>query len=82
MTFAKVAAMPCAQARKIAGDLYAKYRLGLDPAGEKDEARIRVAETVGAALDVYMPHKRQTMRSRSYVETERHLLRHCKPLHK
>jgi integrase len=82
ITLGNVAALPFVQARKIAGELYAKVRLGLDPAGEKDEARIRVAETVGAALEFYLPHKRQNMRPRSYVETERHLLRHCKPLHK
>jgi hypothetical protein len=39
------------QARKIAGELHAKVRLGRDPAGEKDEGRSRAAETVGAVLE-------------------------------
>jgi integrase len=76
ITLGNVAALSLAQARRIAGELYAKTKLGLD------EGRIRAAETVGATLQVYLPHKKQNMRPRSYVETERHLLRHCKPLHK
>ena len=82
ITLGKTAALSLVQARKIAGELYANVKLGRDPAGEKDEAKIRVAETVGAALEFYLPHKKANLRPRSYVETERHLLRHCKPLHK
>lgn len=82
MTFGKAAALPLSQARKMAGELYAKVRLGRDPAGEKDEGRIRAAETVGAVLESYLPHKQANLRPRSYLETERHLLRHCRALHR
>jgi integrase len=82
LTLGNVAALSLAQARKTATELSAKVRLGRDPAGEKDEGRIRAAETVGAALEFYLPLKQSNMRRRSHAETERHLLRHCKPLHK
>jgi integrase len=81
ITLGNAAAVSAAQARKTAGELHAKVRLGRDPAGEKDEGRIRAAETVAAVLQSYLPQKRARMRPRSYTEAERHLLRHCKPLH-
>jgi integrase len=82
LTLGNVAALALVQARKIAGELHAKVRLGRDPAGEKDEGRSRAAETVGAVLESYLAHKKANMRPRSYLETERHLLRHCRALHR
>jgi Arm DNA-binding domain len=82
LTLGNVGALALVQARKIAGELHAKDRLGRDPAGEKDEGRSRAAETVGAVLESYLPHKKANMRPRSYLETERHLLRHCRVLHR
>jgi integrase len=70
-----------AQARKWAGELQAKLRLGQDPARERSVAHQRVQETIAAILPIYLEAKRLTLRPRSYIETERHLLRDCKPLH-
>jgi Arm DNA-binding domain len=81
-TLGKVTALSLAQARKMASELYARVRLGHDVAREKDERRIRAAETVGAALESYLPYKKANMRPRSYDETERHLLKHCRALHR
>lgn len=81
-TLGKVTALSLSQARKMASELYARVRLGHDVAREKDERRIRAAETVGAALESYLPYKKANLRPRSYDETERHLLKHCRALHR
>jgi len=69
------------KARATAKDLLAQVRLGRDPAGEKDQARARAAETFGALLPRFLERQRARLKSRSYVETERHLQRHAKALH-
>jgi integrase len=81
ITIGALTAISATQARKAAADLHAKAHLGADPAGEKAEGRAPAAETVGALLRSYLPHKREQLGARSYVEVERHLLKHCKPLH-
>lgn len=81
VTLGSATAIPLARARKNAADLHAKVRLGRDPAGEKDEARVRAAETVGAMLQTYIAHKRTRLRAGSLVNIQRHLLKHCRPLH-
>jgi len=81
LTLGSATAVPLAQARKTAGDLHAKVRLGRDPAGEKAEGQARAAETVGAVLQVFLAHKRKTLRPRSYDRVERHLLKDCRSLH-
>jgi integrase len=82
VTLGKATALSLAQARKMASELYARVRLGHDVAHEKDAGRIRAVETVGAILESYLPYKKANMRPRSYLETERHLLRHCRTLHR
>ena len=72
---------PTGGTREIAKGLYAKVRLGHDPAGEKLEGRARAAETMGAVLEAYLPHAKTRQRPRTFTETERHLLTYCKPLH-
>jgi integrase len=81
ITLGTATALPLAQARDTARDLHAQVRLGRDPAGEKAEGRVRAAETMEAALRTYLTHARARLRTRSYVEVERHLLKHAKPLH-
>jgi integrase len=81
ITLGSLAALSPAQARKTAAELHAMVRLGRDPAGEKAEGRVRAAETMAAALQSYLPHQRARLKPRSNTEVERHLLKHCKPLH-
>jgi integrase len=71
-----------AAARKRAGDLQARIRLGHDPAQERAQTRADVAQTVEATLRTYLPLKRQALRPRSYIEVERHLLTYFKALHR
>jgi hypothetical protein len=48
ITLGSVTAIDIGRAREIAKDLYARVRLGQDPAGDKAEARTKAAETFEA----------------------------------
>jgi integrase len=56
-------------------------RLGRDPAGEKIEARVKAAETLGALLPRFLARQRTRLKPRTYKEVERHLLVQAAPLH-
>jgi integrase len=64
-----------------AKDLLAEARLGGDPAAAKDLARTRAAETFGALLPRFLDRQKLKQKPRSFDETERHLMKHCKPFH-
>ncbi len=81
VTQGKVTLLDPGAAFKRSRDLLASVRLGGDPAAEKREARARARETFGALLPRYLGFKRGDLAPRSYVETERHLCAHAKPLH-
>ena len=76
-----VAELDISKARSTAKDMLARVRLGGDPAHEKRAGRVLAGETVGALLPAFLERQRARLKPRSYVETERHLKRHCKPLH-
>jgi integrase len=80
-TLGPVSAMSAATARKLATALYHRVKVGQDPVGEKDEGRARAAETMDAALRVYMQRQRERLKPLSYRQFERHLVKHCRPLH-
>jgi integrase len=80
ITLGNAAVLTATQARKTAAELHAMVRLGRDPAGEKAEGRLRAGETMAAAVQAYLALKRGELKPRSYVEVERHLLKHGKPL--
>ena len=69
-------------ARKRAGELQARLRLGQDPAAERREGRASALQTMAAVLPGYLAHKRQMLRPRSYVQVERHLMSYFEPLHR
>jgi integrase len=71
-----------AAARKRAGDLQARIRLGHDPAQERAQTRADAQQTLEMAVRGYLPQKKLTLRPRSYTEVERHLLVQWKPLHR
>jgi integrase len=82
MALGSVAALDFSKARDTAKDLYARVRLGQDPAGEKAHAKVKAAETFEAVAALYLARQRAELRPHSYVEVERHLLVHAKPLHR
>ena len=76
-----VSAVDIGKARETAKDLYARVRLGQDPAGDKADAKIKMAETFEAVGRRFLEHQRTRLRPRSYPDVERHLLAHAKVLH-
>jgi integrase len=81
VTIGNAAAISLARARKTAADLHAQVRLGGDPAREKAEGRARARDTMAAALAAYLPHQKSRLKPSSLKQNERHLLKHCRPLH-
>jgi integrase len=81
MTIGLPPAMTLGAARRTAGDLHAKVRLGDDPASARDENRRRAGDTVEAMLKPYLAEKGPKLSPRTRREIERHLLRYAKPLH-
>ncbi len=47
----------------------------------KAESRARAAETMGAALRLYLPYQQSRLKPGSYDEVARHLQKHCRQLH-
>jgi integrase len=66
--------------RDQAALLHAKVKLGQDPAGDKTESRKRASDTFEAIAKLYLAEKKASTRASSYGETERHILKHAKPL--
>ena len=67
-------AVSAAEARAEAAKLYAKVRLGQDPASEKAESIVRAGETVESAFRLFLARQAKRLKPRSYAEVERHLL--------
>src|SRR5215831_18593530 len=64
---------PRNEARRLLGLVASK----IDPASE----RVRPAETFGAEVKRYLDRKRPTLKPKTIIEVERHLLVHAKPFH-
>jgi integrase len=81
MTIGIATALTLAAARKTAGDLHARVRLGEDPATARDQRRRQAGDTVEAMLKPYLAEKKPKLSPRTVPEVERHLLVYAKPLH-
>jgi integrase len=81
LTLGPVSALDLGKARSAAKDLYAKVRLGGDPAGDKQQAKRKASETFMAVASLYLRHQQARLRPRSYAQVERHLSLYAKPLH-
>jgi integrase len=82
LTLGPVAALDLGKARDTAKDMYAKVRLGGDPAGEKASAKLKASETFEAIAAQYLLHQQGRLRPRSYDQVQRHLKLYAKPLHR
>jgi integrase len=69
------------KARETAKDLYARVRLGQDPAADKADSKVKAAETFAAIAARFLEYQRTRLRPRTYPDVERHLLSHAKALH-
>ena len=86
MTLGPITALSVQEARRLATTLFAKVKLGVDPAQDKEDAKLQAAETVKAKLPLFLARQQDRvrdgkLRQRSYIEIERHLLVHVKRLH-
>jgi len=81
MVLGAATAVTVGEARETARRLYARVKLGEDPASDKAEARARAAETFKAMADEYLAEQKVRLRPRTYPDVERHLLKHAKALH-
>jgi integrase len=82
ITIGLVSAIRATVARATASKFYAQVKLGVDPSASKKNAIAAQDETVAASVDIYLERQRLRLRSRSFVETRRHLLVNAKPLHR
>jgi integrase len=76
-----VSAIDIGKARETAKDLYARVRLGQDPAADKADSKVKAAETFAAIAARFLEYQRTRLRPRTYPDVERHLLSHAKALH-
>jgi integrase len=81
MALGTATALNFSNTRKTAEQLYARVKLGQDPASDKAEARATAAQTFISAARTFLDQKRGELRDRSYPDLERHLLKHAKSLH-
>jgi integrase len=82
MVLGSVSAVDFAETRKAAEKLYARVKLGEDPAGNKAETKAKAHRTFEAVADDYLHYQKENIRERSYADVERHLRKHAKPLHR
>jgi integrase len=81
ITLGRCSALELAEARKQAGALHAKVRLGEDPAAAKAESRSRAEETFGECLKTYLLWQQPQVRRSTFKDIERHLVKNLAPLH-
>jgi integrase len=82
ITLGRVTALNFAEARKQAEQLYAKVRLGHDPAAEKEERKAQAQQTFGAIVEQFLNYQRSKLRPRSYANVARHLQVDARSLHR
>ncbi len=68
-------------AQREARRALAKVGLAVDPQAEKDKKRAEASLTLGALVQRYLSLKKGQHRPRTFVETERHLMKGWAPLH-
>jgi integrase len=81
ITLGSAAAVPFALARKNAGELEAKVRLGGDPAGEKRAIRVERENAFGAVARQFIEAKQKEWRHKTRSAVTRHLFDYAADLH-
>lgn len=70
------------QARKAAGEILARVRLGEDPQGRIQTTKAAATETFAVVAKRFLTRQERRLRASSYADAERYLMRHAKPLHR
>jgi integrase len=79
ISLGSVSALNFADTRREAEKLYARVKLGDDPAAAKVTAKLKASETFDAVARRFLEHQRTRLRAGSYREVERHLLLYAQP---
>jgi hypothetical protein len=82
MVLGSATAVPLSVARKNAGELEARVKLGGDPAMDKETARRSADETFGVLVDQYLAARQSKWRPATEREVRRHLTKYAKSLHR
>jgi Arm domain-containing DNA-binding protein/integrase-like protein len=81
ITLGNVNAISIQDARKTAGQLHGKVRLGQDPMMEKAESLARAADTFASVMDNHLKMTKVRMRPHSWKTRKYQLTAFCKLLH-
>jgi integrase len=76
-----IARLSAEDARKTAKNVLARVTLGQDPQSDRQTAKSRAVDTLGVLVEEYLDARQSILRPRSYLEVQRHLRKHWKPLH-
>jgi integrase len=82
MVLGSAKSVPLGVARKNAGELEARVKLGGDPAMDKETARRSADETFGVLVDQYLAARQSKWRPNTEREVRRHLTKYAKSLHR
>jgi integrase len=82
VTIGHVAGLPLKAARQEAGRIVASGKAGEDVLAARETTKAKAADTLGALVRIYLERRaKPRQRPRTYLETERYLLRRWAPLH-
>lgn len=81
VTLGNVNAISVQDARKTAGQLHGKVRLGRDPMMEKAEGLARAADTFASVMVSHLKMAKVRVRTHSWNTKKYHLTAFCRPLH-
>jgi integrase len=81
MALGTATALNFAATRKTAEQLYARVKLGQDPASDKSQAQKHAAETFIVAAKQFLKARELKLRKRTLAEMDRHITKHAKALH-
>ena len=81
MTLGLLSAVDIAKARDTAKDLYARVRLGENPARDKAENKAKAHKTFEAVAEDYLAYQQKNIRARSFADVQRHLRKDARTLH-
>jgi integrase len=82
MKLGSAKSVPLSVARENASKLEAEVRLGGDPALKNQTANLAADNTFGVLANQYLEARKSKWRLKSYAQSQRHLLKYAKPLHR
>jgi integrase len=77
-----VSALDFSETRKRAEKLYARVKLGEDPAGDRAATKAKAHRTFEAVAEDYLTYQQENLRERSFADVQRHLRKHASALHR